>query len=166
MKKDVILTWSKAYMSHISSGAQFAAIVYDDRIKQRGAAWQIRWNFYVLLVSRFCWRVVSHVGRRLLLKNDTARECRSRAVSGEFAPCGLDSALKLSGGIHNSLSRCFSEPVTTTSITPLPTGERSTVMRWSVCACVCLSVIVSSELHVRSSPYWAGYSWFGLSLAA
>ena len=142
-------------MSHISSGAQFAAIVYDDRIKQRGAAWQIRWNFYVLLVSRFCGRVVSHVGRRLLLQNDTARELvpvtrRFRRVRPVWTGFCIEAQRR---NIHNSLSRCFSEPVTTTSITPLPTGERSTVMRWSVCACVCLSVIVSSELHVRSSPY-------------
>jgi len=33
-----------------------------------------------------------------------------------------------------------------------PIGERSIVMSVSVCLCVCLSTIISSELHVRPSP--------------
>jgi len=39
-------------------------------------------------------------------------------------------------------------------VTPPPIGERSIVMSMYVCvsACVCLSAIISSELHVRSSP--------------
>ena len=39
-------------------------------------------------------------------------------------------------------------------VTPPPTGERSIVLSVSVClyVCVCLSAVISSELHVRSSP--------------
>ena len=39
-------------------------------------------------------------------------------------------------------------------ITPPPIGERSIVTSVSVClsTCVCLSAIISSELHYRSSP--------------
>ena len=57
--------------------------------------------------------------------------------------------------------------------TPPPTGERSIVMRVSVCVCVCvcvcLSAIISSELHVRSSPYFCACylsTWLGSPLAA
>jgi len=45
---------------------------------------------------------------------------------------------------HAYLQRC---------VVTLPTkGERSIVMSVSVCLCVCLSAIISSELNVRSSP--------------
>jgi len=39
-------------------------------------------------------------------------------------------------------------------VTPPPIGKRSIVMSvsHSVCVCVCLPEIISSELHVRSSP--------------
>jgi len=35
-------------------------------------------------------------------------------------------------------------------VTPPPIGKRSILMSVSVCLCVCLSAIISSELHVRS----------------
>jgi len=45
---------------------------------------------------------------------------------------------------HAYLQRC---------VVTLPTKvERSIVMSVSVCLCVCLSAIISSELNVRSSP--------------
>ena len=39
-------------------------------------------------------------------------------------------------------------------VTPSPMGERSIMMSVSVCLCMCafLSVIIFSQLHVRSSP--------------
>jgi len=36
-------------------------------------------------------------------------------------------------------------------VTHAPIGQRSIVMRVSVCLCVCLSAIIPSELNVRSS---------------
>jgi len=56
-----------------------------------------------------------------------------------------------------------------TVITPPPTGERSIVLSVSVCLSVRLSAIISSELHVRSSPiFYARYlwPWLGPPLAA
>jgi len=44
-------------------------------------------------------------------------------------------------------------------VTPPPIGERGIVITVSVCKCVCLSAIISLELHVRSSPY---YIWLCL----
>ena len=38
------------------------------------------------------------------------------------------------------------------AVTPPPIAELSIVMSVSVCLCVCLSAMISSELHVRSSP--------------
>ena len=46
-----------------------------------------------------------------------------------------------------------------------PIGEQSIVMTVSVCLCVCLSTIISSELHVRPSPNFScmlpmAVAWF------
>ena len=47
-----------------------------------------------------------------------------------------------------------------TLITPSPIGERSIVMSVCVSVCLCLSAIISSELHVRPSPnFYACYLW-------
>jgi len=40
-----LLIFHCKYVSTIAPGAQFAAIVYDVKVKQCGATWGIRWKF-------------------------------------------------------------------------------------------------------------------------
>ena len=51
--------------------------------------------------------------------------------------------------------------ISTSVATPPPTEERSIVMSVSVCLCVCLSAILSSELHVRSPPNFFMHATYG-----
>ena len=56
-------------------------------------------------------------------------------------------------------------------VTPPSIGQRSIVTSVSVCLSVCvrLSAVISSELHVRSSPNFCAcyiWPWLGLPLAA
>ena len=96
--------------------------------------------------------------RRILPKNPTPSSALRAPTPPKINPSyGLGRTLPaqkcICSGIHirllvQQLKRSGSQLCNYSA----PIGERSTVTSVSVCLCVCLSAIILSELHIRSSP--------------